>query len=49
MSISSSWYASYANSVKKEWEIKLQHAINKKDWSMVKNLLTSMKSFYFSE
>ena len=49
MSISSSWYASYANSIKKEWEDKLQQAINKKDWSTVQKLLTTMKSFYFSE
>lgn len=49
MSLSSSFYAEYANKIKAEWEKDLRTALKDKDWGKVQALLNKISKFYFSE
>lgn len=49
MSISTSWYAEYANKKKKEWSKELEKALELEDWKKVKELINKINNFYFSE
>lgn len=49
MSISTSWYADYANHEKEKWELRLSNAYEARDWDAVHALLLDMEKHKFSE
>jgi hypothetical protein len=49
MSMSSAWYAEYAEKVRKQWVEQLDNAVIDEDWKAVRRLLLEMDTYRFTE